>query len=80
MALDMLMNEAKGMSDGALMEVVHFMQFIKITPERSRNKGGVETAGNGKRRLRRAGLYQGKIKMSEDFDAPLYDFKEYTES
>ena len=25
MALDMLMNEAKGMSDGALMEVVHFM-------------------------------------------------------
>ena len=79
MAIDMIMNEAKGMSDDALMEVVHFMQFIKITPERNRSRGGVEVLGNEKRRLRRAGLYQGKIRIAEDFDAPIGDFKEYME-
>ena len=79
MALDMLINEAKGMSDDALMEVVHFMQFIKISPERKKESNASEIRANGKKVLRHAGLYLGKITIADDFNAPLDDFKEYME-
>ncbi len=70
MAIDTLINEAKGMSDQDINEVIDFIRFIKI---RSFRTDAVEK----KMKYRQAGRLQGKIRMSEDFDAPLDDFKEY---
>lgn len=75
MALDMIIQEAKGMSDEALMEVVRFMKFIKLE---SRNiSASTSDTGVGKKRIRSAGMYRGQGWMSDDFDEPLDDFKEY---
>ena len=70
MALEMLIREAKGMSDDALIQVVHFMRFLKLESIRSRDESSDV-------RLRKAGKRKGQIVMAEDFDAPLEDFKEY---
>lgn len=72
MAYEMLMQEAQGMSEAALMEVVRFMRFIK-----GETAARTEGEGESKPIIRKAGLYRGKIIMSDDFDAPLEEFKEY---
>lgn len=69
MAIDLLLQEAQGLSEESLMEVVRFMQFIKA--ERKNSAAQVE------HKRRQAGLYRGMIWMSEDFDTPLPEFKEY---
>lgn len=73
MPLDMLISEANGLSDDALMEVVRFMRFLKT--ERKENAASGDKAEALKRR--RAGKYAGQIWMAEDFDEPLEDFREY---
>lgn len=70
MAIDTLINEVKGMTDQDINEVIDFIRFIKIRSFRT------DTAIK-KTKYRKAGRLQGKIRMSEDFDAPLDDFKEY---
>ena len=70
MAIDTLINEAKGMSDQDIREVIDFMRFIKI-------KSTKADSSSNKKKYRQAGRYQGKIRMAADFDAPLEDFKEY---
>ena len=72
MPLDMLISEANGLSDDALMEVVRFMRFLKT----ERKETGNESGEGGKKR-RKAGMYAGQIWMAEDFDEPLEDFREY---
>ena len=72
MPLELLMEEAKDMSDMALMEVVRFMRFIK---SEDLNHSFENTTRS--QPIRKAGQYQGKISMSDDFDEPLEDFKEY---
>ena len=67
MALEMLIREAKGMSDDALIQVVHFMRFLKLESIRSRDESSDV-------RLRKAGKRKGQIVMAEDFDVPLEDF------
>lgn len=74
MALDLLLKEAKGMSEVTLMEVVHYMRYLKITAARTPEK---TIADKEKYRYRTAGKYQGKGWMSDDFDALPDDFKEY---
>jgi hypothetical protein len=75
MALEMLIQEAQGMSEEALMEVVHFMQFLKITTVKSSSP---EKLSDHVRKVKRsAGMYRDKGWMADDFDAPLDDFKEY---
>ena len=37
MSLELLISEAKGMSDAALMEVVHYMRYLKITAGKNLN-------------------------------------------
>lgn len=73
MALDMIIQEAEGMSDEALMEVVRFMRFIKIEA-RDIPASDIDI---GKKKIRSAGIYRGQGWMSDDFDEPLDDFKEY---
>ena len=41
------------------------------------NKSGTVAAGNPKKKYRTGGKYQGKGWMSDDFDAPIDDFREY---
>ena len=69
--------EAKGLTDEALMEVVHFMRYLKMETMKTPIITDYSMTQSGKRILRKPGLYQGKIKISPDFDAPLNDFKEY---
>ena len=76
MALELIMKEARGMTDEALMEVVHYMRYLKIA--RARTEAPIsDSAQDGGRIYRKPGYYHGVIKISEDFDAPLDDFKEY---
>lgn len=58
------------------MEVIHFMQYLKIAHLR-KDSYAVTLASQNKEVYRKTGLYKGQIKMSEGFDDPLDDFKEY---
>ena len=70
MAYELLLQEAQGMSEAALMEVVRFMKFIKSETEAA-------ATDQPDRGARKAGTYRGKIRMADDFDAPLKEFGEY---
>ena len=77
MPIDAIIQEAKGMTDDTLMEVVHFMQYLKIA---SLKKSSFRFTPAGKTEAivyRKPGLYKDQIKMAEGFDDPLDDFKEY---
>ncbi len=66
MPLDMLIEETKGLSDESLMEVVRFVRFLKH-----------ENDNQSKQKHRKAGRYRGAVLLTDDFDAPLPEFKEY---
>ena len=74
MALELLLQEAQGLSEEALMQVVRFMKFIKA-------EGAINASAHGVQepdvRIRKAGAYHGQIWIADDFDAPLPEFKEY---
>ena len=71
MAIDMLIQEAKGMTDEKIMEVVRFVRFLK-------NENYSEDHSEN-RKYRTAGELKniGKMTITDDFDEPLDDFKEY---
>ena len=73
MALELLMAEAQGMSEEALMEVLRFMRFIKVESRRE----VASVSETEKPVLRKAGKYRGQIVIADDFDEPLEEFKEY---
>ena len=73
MPLEMLIEEAKGLTDEALLEVVHFVQFLKVTPSNM-----ITTSSTEKKTYRKPGLYKDKIKVAEGFDDPLEEFEEYS--
>ncbi len=76
MTIDALIQEAKGMTDDSLIEVIHFMQYLKIAPLRRSSYMTTSTDQNNNV-YRKPGLYKGQIKIAEGFDEPLDDFKEY---
>ena len=75
MTLDTLLTEAQGLPEDALMEVVRFVRFIKS--EIQARPSGISLSRANEKPVRTAGKYRGKIKMAEDFDEPLDEFKEY---
>lgn len=75
MTLDTLLTEAQGLPEDALLEVVRFVRFIKSDIQ-ARPSEISSSRAHGKP-VRTAGKYRGKIKMAEDFDEPLDEFKEY---
>ena len=77
MTLDLVMQEARGMSDEALMEVVRFMRFIKIDSLRKIEASLLPSLNEKKITYRKAGKRRGQIRITDDFDEPLEDFKEY---
>lgn len=76
MAYEMLLQEAQGMSEAALMEVVRFMRFIKLEIQSEEAKNTTEPVNDKKDWIRKPGGMKG-IVMADDFDAPLEDFEEY---
>lgn len=66
MPIDLLLEEAKGMKDEDIMQVVRFIRFLKYSD---------------KKKHRSAGYFKdsGKGWMADDFDEPLSDFQEYME-
>ena len=76
MALDLLIQEAQGLSEDALMEVIRFMKFIKAENANDMNAGKSDSK-DSKRIFRKAGKYRGQIWIADDFDAPLDSFREY---
>ena len=73
MPYDLLLQEIQGLPDEMLLEILHFARFIKVE--------SLAGEGHGKeqeKKTRRAGLLRGQIRMTEDFDAPLEEFGEYT--
>ena len=77
MAIDLLLQEAKGLSDDTLMEVVRFIRFIKADSLKAADTSGEKNPEREQKTMRKAGLYKHQIWMSDDFDAPLDEFKEY---
>ncbi len=77
MALEMILQEAKGMTDESLMEVLNFMRYLKISSVKVRIDPMQQIASNGKRKIRSGGILKGRIKMTDNFDDPIDDFEEY---
>ena len=65
------------LSPAQQLTACQFILFLGTQPSSPSEVLNVDVASNGKKILRKPGLYEGKIKMSSDFDAPLDDFKEY---
>jgi len=74
MPIDLLMKETDGVSDDIIMSAVYYIRFLKN--EKKAEKEKVKKNGNIRGLY---GIYKGKGWMSDDFDEPLEDFKEYME-
>jgi hypothetical protein len=77
MALDLLIQEAQGLSEDSLMEVVRFMRFIKNEHNLHLIASKKVTSTEEKPKIRQAGKYRGQFHISPDFDEPLEEFREY---
>lgn len=73
MTEQLIISEIRMLPESLQLEVLHFAQFLK------------KEYGSGRKKLSKAkpkrvfGLSKGKYKMAPDFEAPLPEFKEYTE-
>ena len=77
MVLDMLIQEAQGLSEDSLMEVVRFMRFIKNEHNLHFVPSEKTASTEDKPKIRQAGKYRGQFHISPDFDEPLEEFREY---
>ena len=71
MTIETLIQEAQGTSEEILDKVIRYLKYLKKEAE------GKNVSKPEGQKQRPYGIYRGQIKMSEDFDAPLDDFKEY---
>ena len=71
MTFETLIREAQGTSEEILDKVIRYLKYLKKEAE-----GKNVSKPEGQKR-RPYGIYRCHIKMSEEFDAPLDDFKEY---
>lgn len=70
MALDLLLDETRGLPDELIMQIVRYARFI-----RSEHARDTDSETTNARRV--AGKRRGQIRMAADFDDPLDDFAEY---
>lgn len=71
----LLQQEAKGLTDEELKEVIRYVRFIKIEAGVPTKYSKSTISSTGKKKIRSAGKYRGQGWMADDFDAPLDDFK-----
>lgn len=74
MELEILIDEAKDMSEDSLMQVIQYMRFLKWEKLQLEDSADDHVE---KATYRQPGLYQGMIQIADDFDAPIADMKEY---
>lgn len=72
MSVEALVKEAQGLPEELIMNAVTYLRFLKFTMENTKPQALPE-----KKKKRKAGLWKGLIKISDDFDDPLDDFEEY---
>ena len=58
------------MPDEALMEVIHYIQFLKLTSEKMLAVK-IDTSNDRKKIFRKPGIYKNRLKISDNFDEPL---------
>ncbi|MEI6331967.1 MAG: DUF2281 domain-containing protein [Pseudanabaena sp. ELA645] len=59
------------------IEVFHYIEFLKNNYVKQ-NNNSIEALEEKKSKKREGfGIWQGKITMSDDFDAPMAEFEEY---
>ena len=75
MPVEALVEEARGLSEKAIIEVIHYVKFLKFEESGFSNFDLPVT--RPVRAKRKAGIWKGQVKMSDDFDEPLDDFAEY---
>ena len=73
MALELLVQEARDLSEDSIMEVVRYIRVIKSNARYSDTDATIKS----KPIIREAGKYRGQIVMADDFDDSLEVFKEY---
>ena len=70
----LLYNKILQMPDDVKNQVNDFIDFIMSKKEKESKLSEIK---NGEANKRPFGILKGKIKMSDDFDEPLEDFKDY---
>ena len=73
MALELLISEARDLSEDSIMEVVQYIRAIKFKSRHAEN----DVPLSEQPVIREAGMYRGQVFLSDDFNEPLEDFKEY---
>ncbi len=71
MVQPLILEKLEELPESLQTEVLHYIEFLlekyaEALPQEERFK-----------KKRKAGLLRGKVWMSDDFDAPLEDFKDY---
>ena len=74
MPFELLIKAETGLPDKYVEMLLHYIRFLQ---SEYREEQARETSPSAP--IRKAGRYQGKGWMADDFDAPLDDFKEYME-
>lgn len=77
MAIDILLQETKGLSDEALMEIVRFVRFMKSETSDISRQESENHDSSVKPVRRKGGKYRGQGWMASDFNAPMEEFREY---
>ena len=72
MPVDVLVKEAQGLPDELIMNAVYYLRSLRANFENANSQALPEN-----KKKRKAGLWKGLIKISDDFDEPLDDFEEY---
>ncbi|MFN5764147.1 MAG: DUF2281 domain-containing protein [Pseudanabaena sp.] len=68
----------KQLPNSLQIEVLHYIEFLKSNYAKPSNQNNAENLAQIKPKRRDGfGIWQGKIAMSEDFDAPMEEFEEY---
>ena len=78
MPIEVLVRNATGLPEKYVDMAVSYIHFLQSQYQlEQKNAASPQNAGNGKPILRQPGHFAGQITLSDDFDAPLDDFKEY---
>jgi len=77
MPIELVVKNATGLPDKYVDMVVSYIHYLQAQYQQEQITSPIPVAGNGKPIRRKAGKYKGKIFISDDFDAPLDDFREY---
>ena len=77
MLIDVSMEEARGMPDDAIMDLVRHARSLKADRHAEAASAAPDAESGESGWYRKPGLFKGQISMSDDFDAPLDDFEDY---